>query len=118
MIFLLCCNQQLYLTMIISWVQRLMLASTLVAGFCFESLSGCYPNLNQTAELAGGGPLCLISGATNEWLISPGAAPHASLDTRCWFLTRKSELLLLNSMYDMDSLGWNFDAPPSVDGVS
>jgi hypothetical protein len=33
-------------------------------------------NLNQTADLAGGGPLHLIGGAMNEWQISRGAAPH------------------------------------------
>jgi hypothetical protein len=33
--------------------------------------------------LAGGSPLRLMGGATNEWLISPVAALHASLDTRC-----------------------------------
>ena len=43
-------------------------------------------SLNQTADLAGGGPLRLIGGATNEWQISRGAAPHARHDTRCRFL--------------------------------
>ena len=43
-------------------------------------------SLNQTADLAGGGPLRLIGGATNEWQISRGAAPHARQDTRCRFL--------------------------------
>jgi hypothetical protein len=56
-----------------------------------------YLNLNQTTDLVGEGPIRLIDGATNEWLISRDAAPHASLDTRCWFLTRSSELLLLKS---------------------
>jgi hypothetical protein len=44
-------------------------------------------SLHQTANLAGGGPLRLIGGATNEWQISRGAAPHARHDTRCLFLS-------------------------------
>ena len=44
-------------------------------------------SLNQTADLAGGGPLRLIGGATNEWQISRGAAPHARHDTHWWFLS-------------------------------
>jgi hypothetical protein len=52
-------------------------------------------NLNQTADLAGGGPLRLIGGAINEWQISLGAAPHATHYTRCWLLV--AEMLLLES---------------------
>jgi hypothetical protein len=44
-------------------------------------------SLKQTTDPAGGGPLRLIGGATNEWLISRCAAPHAKHDTRCWFLS-------------------------------
>jgi hypothetical protein len=36
-------------------------------------------NLNQTADLAGGGHFRLIGRATNEWLISRDAAPYATL---------------------------------------
>ena len=44
---------------------------------CCWFLSCCCRNLNQTADLAGRGPICLIRGTTNEWLISLGARPHA-----------------------------------------
>jgi hypothetical protein len=56
-------------------------------GVRIPSFCGCL-NLNQTADLVGEVPLRLIGEATNEWLISLGAAPHESLDTRCEFLNR------------------------------
>ena len=43
-------------------------------------------SLNQTADLAGGGPLRLIGGATNEWQASWVASTHAKIYTGCWFL--------------------------------
>jgi hypothetical protein len=74
------------------------------------------PMTNFSGSVASCGLILGIFAWKISWRVLPGAG--ASLDTCCWFLTRKTELLLLNHIHDMDSLGWNFGAPLSVHGVS